>query len=481
MHDRNTVYIGGRWTGPATGARTPVENPATGQVIGHVPEAAAADVDAAVAAARAAFAGWSVTGRAERVAALTALRDGLVTRRQELAELITAEMGAPARVAAGLQVTLPVQVVEGYLRLLAEPRSEPERIDGSLILHEPVGVVGAITPWNYPVHQAVAKLAPALAAGCTVVLKPSELAPLSAYLLAEIVDAAGLPPGVFNLIPGLGPVAGEALAGHPEVDLVSFTGSTRGGRRVAAVAADTVKRVALELGGKSANLLLPDADLAVAVKVGVANCYLNTGQTCTALSRMLVHTSQYDEAVERAASYAAGLPVGDPTSPATRLGPLVSAAQRDRVRELVSAGLAAGARAATGGPDPDGLPEPGYYVAPTVLAGVTPDNPVAQEEVFGPVLSVLAYRDEDEAVEIANRSRYGLTGGVWSADPDRALAVARRLRTGQVDINGAGFNPLAPFGGYRQSGIGREHGRYGLAEYQEVKSVQLPTSEGGRR
>lgn len=477
MHDRDAVYLGGRWVGPLAGGRTAVENPATGEVIGQVPELGTADVDRAVAAARSAFEGWAGTGRQQRAAALAALRDGLVARREELAALITAEMGAPARIAGGLQVDLPVQVVEGYLRLLAEEPA-PEQIGGSLVLHEPVGVVAAITPWNYPVHQAVAKLAPALAAGCPVVLKPSELAPLSAFLLAEIIDGIGLPPGVFNLVTGLGPVAGEALAAHPEVDLVSFTGSTRGGRRVAAVAAGTVKRVALELGGKSANILLPDADHAVAVKVGVANCYLNSGQTCTALSRMLVHTSRYAEAVERAAEYAAGLPVGDPTDPKTRIGPLVSAGQRDRVLELVRTGVAEGARAVTGGPDLTGLPEPGYYVAPTVLAGVEPDHTVAQEEIFGPVLSVLAYRDEDEAVRIANHSRYGLTSGVWSVDPDRALAVARRLRTGQVDINGAGFNPLAPFGGYRQSGIGREHGRYGLAEYQEVKSVQLPA--GGR-
>jgi aldehyde dehydrogenase (NAD+) len=476
VHDRDAIYIGGQWVGPTTGGRTAVENPATGEVIGHVPEAAAADVDRAVAAARAAFEGWSGTDRQERASALAALRDGLAARRDELAQVITAEMGCPARLAGSLQVNLPLQVIEGYLRLLADP-PEPERIGDSLVLHEPVGVAGAITPWNYPVHQAVAKIAPALAAGCPVVLKPSELAPLSAYLLAEIVDAAGLPPGVFNLVPGLGPVAGAALAAHPDVDLVSFTGSTRGGRQVAAVAADTVKRVTLELGGKSANVLLPDADLAVAVKVGVANCYLNTGQTCTALSRMLVHTSQYDEAVQRAADYAAQMAVGDPTDPKTRLGPLVSAGQRDRVAELVRAGVAAGARVATGGVDgaaAAGLPEAGYYVAPTVLAEVAPDNPVAQEEVFGPVLSVLRYRDADDAVRIANHSRYGLTAGVWSADPDRALAVARRLRAGQVDINGAGFNPLAPFGGYRQSGLGREHGRYGLAEYQEVKSVQLP-------
>lgn len=475
MPARDTIYVGGAWVPPATDTRTAVQNPATEQVIGHVPEVGAADVDRAVAAARAVGGAWSRTGPAERAAALAALRDGLAARRDELASLITAEMGAPARLAGGLQVELPLQVIDGYLRLLdRQAGGDPERLDGSLVLREPAGVVGAITPWNYPVHQAVAKIAPALAAGCTVVLKPSELAPLSAYLLAEVIDTIGLPPGGFNLVCGTGPEAGEALAGHPDVDLVSFTGSTRGGRRVAALAAGTIKRVTLELGGKSANLLLPDADHAVAVKVGVANCYLNTGQTCTALSRMLVHTSRYQEAVERATEYAAGLPVGDPTDPKTRIGPLVSAAQRERVRELVGRGVAEGARVVTGGPDATGLPEPGFYVAPTVLADVPPESTVAQEEIFGPVLSIIRYEDEDEAVRIANDTRYGLTGGLWSADPDRAVAVARRLRTGQVDINGAGFNPLAPFGGYKQSGIGREHGPYGLAEYQEIKSIQLP-------
>jgi aldehyde dehydrogenase (NAD+) len=449
-----------------------VENPATEQVIAHVPEAGPADVDRAVAAARAASEGWAATGPRQRAAHLAALRDGLAARREELAELITAEMGAPARIAGGLQVDLPLQIIGAYLELLSEPE-RPERIGGSVVYREPVGVVGAITPWNYPLHQAVAKIAPALAAGCTVVHKPSEIAPLSAYLLAEIVESAGLPPGVYNLVSGLGPVAGEALAAHPDVDMISFTGSTRAGRRVAAVAAETVKRVALELGGKSANLLLPDADHAVAVKVGVANCFLNGGQTCTALSRMLVHRSRYEEAVQRAAEVAAGYRVGDPTDPGTRLGPLVSAAQRERVLDHLRRAVAEGARVATGGPDAPGLPTPGHYVAPTVLAGVSPDSSAAQEEIFGPVLSVIPYQDEDDAVGLANRSRYGLSGGVWSADPDRALAVARRLRTGQVDINGARFNPLAPFGGYKQSGVGREHGRYGLAEFQEVKAVQL--------
>lgn len=469
------IYVDGAWVAPLSDDRTPVENPATSQVIAHVPAVSAADVDRAVTAAQAGFARWSATDRDTRVAALRALRDGLAARKQELAELITAEMGAPARLAGSLQVNLPLWVIDGYLELLAgaDPR-QPERIGPSLVTHEPVGVVAAITPWNYPVHQAVAKIAPALAAGCAVVLKPSELSPLSAYLLTEVIDQIGLPPGVFNLICGTGPVAGEALVDHPGVDLVSFTGSTRGGQRVAAVAAGTVKRVALELGGKSANILLPDADHEVAVKVGVANCYLNTGQTCTALSRMLVHTSRYEEAVERAGTYAAGYPTGDPTDPKTRLGPLVSAAQRERVLGLVSRGIDDGARLVTGGPDPVGLPETGHYVAATVLADVAPDSELAQQEVFGPVLSIIPYADEDEAVAIANNSRYGLTGAVWSSDVDRALAVAQRLRTGQVDINGAGFNPLAPFGGFKQSGLGREHGRYGLAEYQELRSIQLP-------
>lgn len=478
MTEYDKIYFGGKWVQPATGARTPVENPATGQLIGHVPEVGAAEVDQAVAAARSAFGAWSATDRTERAAALRALRDGLAARHDELADLITAEMGTPTRVARKLQVQLPLQVLDGYLSLLAdEAAAEPERIGHSLIMREPVGVVAAITPWNYPIHQAVAKIAPALAAGCPVVHKPSELSPLSAYLLAEIIDSIGLPPGVFNLVCGTGPVTGEALAGHPEIDMISFTGSTRGGRRVAAVAADTVKRVALELGGKSANILLPDADHDVAVKLGVANCYLNTGQSCTALSRMLVHTSHYDEVVTRAGEYAAGYPVGDPTDQKTRLGPLVSAAQRERVHALVRRGIDAGARLVTGG-EAAAPPGPGHYVAPTVLADVPPDSELAQEEVFGPVLSVIPYRDEEEAVRIANNSRYGLTGGVWSADPERALALARQLRTGQVDINGAGFNPLAPFGGFKHSGLGREHGPYGLAEYQELKSVQLPERRG---
>lgn len=473
MNDKDTIYLAGAWVAPETSERIPVVNPATEQRIGHVPAGTGPEVARAVAAAREAFPGWAATDPSERVRYLTAVRQALAARKDELADTITAEMGAPVRLSGGLQTDLPLQVLDALLEVLATP-AEPEQLGNSRIVREPVGVVAAITPWNYPLHQPLAKIMPALAAGCTVVHKPSELAPLTSYLIAEIVDAAGVPPGVYNLVPGTGPAAGEALVAHPDVDMVSFTGSTRAGRRIGAVAADTVKRVSLELGGKSPNVLLPDADHETAVKVGVANCYLNAGQTCTALTRMLVHESRYDEAVEQAAAYAGRYAPGDPTDPKTRLGPLVSAGQRDRVHDLLYQAIGEGTRVVTGGPEAGDLPAPGYYVAPTVLADVDPDSVAAQEELFGPVLSVLRYSDEDDAVRIANRSRYGLTGGVWSADVDRAAAVAGRLRTGQVDINGARFNPLAPFGGFKQSGHGRELGPYGLAEFQELKSVQLP-------
>jgi aldehyde dehydrogenase (NAD+) len=469
--DRTAIYLGGEWVPPRADVRLEVENPATEQVVAYVPVSTATDVDDAVAAARKAAVDWAATPPQERRGYLAELREAMVARKAELASTITTEMGAPARLANGLQTELPRQVFDAILGL---PEPPPEQLGNSRILREPVGVVGAITPWNYPLHQPLAKIVPALAAGCTIVHKPSELAPLSAYLIAELIDSTGLPPGVYNLVPGTGEDAGAALAAHPDVDMISFTGSTRAGRQVAAIGAETVKRVALELGGKSANILLPDADHAVAVKVGVANCYLNAGQTCTALTRMLVHASRYEEAVERAAEYAAGYRPGDPTDPQTRLGPLVSAGQRDRVTELLRQAVEEGARVVTGGPDATGLPERGYYVAPTVLADVDPGGTAAQEEFFGPVLSVLPYTDVDEAIRIANHSRYGLTAAVWSADQDEAYAVARLLRTGQVDINGAKFNPLAPFGGFKQSGHGRELGPYGLAEFQELKSVQLP-------
>jgi aldehyde dehydrogenase (NAD+) len=401
---------------------------------------------------------------AERAAVLDRLHGALAARAGDIARTVGLELGTPLKVAKGVQTGLPLTVLRGYADTAAKP-ADDETIGNSLILHEPVGVVGAITPWNYPLHQVVAKVAAALAAGCTVVLKPSELTPLVAYLLFDAADEAGVPPGVFNLVTGTGPVVGAAIAGHPDVDMVSFTGSTATGRAVAHAAADRIARVALELGGKSANVILDDADLTRAVKVGVGNAFLNSGQTCTSWTRMLVSESRYDEAVSIAAASAAGYRMGDPFDEATRLGPLVSAAQRERVRGFIDR---ADARRVT---EDAPVPDRGYFVAPTVFADVDPDSELAQEEIFGPVLSIIPVRDDDHAVEIANRSRYGLAGGVWGS-PERALAVARRMRTGAVDVNGAAFNPLAPFGGYKQSGIGRELGAYGLAEFQQVKAVQ---------
>jgi aldehyde dehydrogenase (NAD+) len=472
VNPREALFIGGAWVPPATSERIPVENPATEEVVAEVPAGDATDVDRAVRRAREAFEGWAGLDRERRADHLDGLRAALDARRDEMARTITTEMGAPTAQAAAIQVGLPLRVLQSYVDLLRGPEPE-ERIGNSLVFAEPVGVVGAITPWNYPLHQTIAKVAAALAAGCTVVHKPSELAPLSAYLLAQLVHEAGLPAGVYNLVPGFGPVAGEALATHPEVDMVSFTGSTRAGRRVGALAADTVKRVSLELGGKSANVALPDADLTAAVKVGVANCLLNAGQTCTAWTRLLVPASRHDEAVDLALAAAAKYVPGDPTDPSTRLGPLVSAGQRERVHGYIERGAKEGARLARDGRED--VPSPGYFVGPTVFAAVAPDATIAREEIFGPVLAVLAYTDEDDAVRIANDTEYGLAGAVWSADVDRAVAFARRLRTGQVDINGAPFNHLAPFGGVKRSGNGsRELGAHGLAEFRTTKSLQLP-------
>ncbi|MFI7210243.1 aldehyde dehydrogenase family protein [Micromonospora maritima] len=467
---RRHLHVGGDWIDPSSGDTTAVENPATGETLGEVPAGTPADVDRAVAAARAAFPGWAATAPADRAAHLDRLHTALAARADEIARTVARELGAPLKLATRVQAGLPLTVLRSMVDLAARPAAE-QVVGNSLVVREPVGVVGAITPWNYPLHQVVAKVAPALAAGCTVVLKPSELTPLTAYLLFDAVTEAGLPPGVVNLVPGTGPVVGEALAAHPDVDLVSFTGSTATGRRIAHLAADRIARVALELGGKSANVILADADLPTAVKVGVGNALLNSGQTCTAWTRMLVHRDRYAEALDLVAAAVAGYRPGDPFDPATRLGPLVSAAQAQRVRGHVDRALADGARLVAGGPDAP-LPPRGHFVAPTVFADVHPDSALAQEEVFGPVLAVIPFADTDEAVAIANNSRYGLAGAVWSADSDAALAVARRLRTGQVDVNGGAFNPLAPFGGYKQSGLGRELGGYGIEEFTELKAIQ---------
>jgi betaine-aldehyde dehydrogenase len=469
---RDRQFIDGGWTPSSASALCDVGNAASGEVIARVPAGTSQDVERAVKAARAAFAPWSATPVEERCNRLQAIADGLAARSDEVARIITAEVGMPLKLSQRIQAALPPQVMASYARLAREFQYE-ERIGNSLVVREPVGVVGAITPWNYPLHQVVAKVAPALAAGCTVVLKPSELAPLSAFVLAEVVHAAGLPRGVFNLVCGTGPVVGEAIAGHPDVDMVSFTGSTRAGRRVSELAAGTIKRVALELGGKSPSIVLDDADLARAVKGTVNSCYLNSGQTCTALTRLLVPASRYEEAARLAVETARTFSPGDPMKDDARLGPLISSDQRERVRRYIRKGVEEGAELLLGGAEtPPGL-ERGWFVQPTVFGRVKRGMTIEQEEIFGPVLSIIAYRDEDEAVAIANGTIYGLAGAVWSADEARARRVARRIRAGKVDVNGGAFNLLAPFGGYRQSGHGREFGRYGLEEFLEVKSMQL--------
>lgn len=464
MKPHDGMYIDGDWR-PAAGPGTiDVVNPADEQVFATVPAGTAEDVDAAVRAARAAFRGWAATPPAERAARIAALRDVLAARSGEIAETVTAELGAPLKFSQAVHAALPIAVAGSYAELAATHPFE-ERIGNSTVLHEPVGVVAAITPWNYPLHQIVAKAAPALAAGCTVVLKPAEDTPLVAQLFAEAVHEAGLPAGVLNLVTGLGPVAGQALAAHEDVDLVSFTGSTAVGRQIAATAGAAVKRVALELGGKSANVILPGADLAKAVNVGVANVMSNTGQTCSAWTRMLVHRDRYEEAVALAATAAAKYVPGE------RIGPVVNARQYERVRGYIAKGVEEGARLVTGGSD---VPRTrGYWINPTVFADVTPGMTIAQEEIFGPVLSILAYEDEEDALRIANGTVYGLAGAVWAADDDAAVAFARRMETGQVDINGGRFNPLAPFGGYKRSGVGRELGPHGLTEYLQTKSLQF--------
>ncbi|WP_371503499.1 aldehyde dehydrogenase family protein [Kitasatospora sp. NBC_00374] len=472
MQQHTDQYIDGAWRPSLAEARIEVLNPATEELVATVPAGGAADVDAAVAAARAAARSWGRTTREERLVPLGRLCDGLAARRQEIAETVVAELGSPIRFATAVQATLPLTVARSYLDILAKYEFE-EQVANSTVYAEPAGVVAAVTPWNYPLHQIVAKVVPALAAGCTVVLKPAEYTPLVARLFAELVHDAGFPPGVFNLVTGVGTEAGAALVEHPDVDLVSFTGSTAVGRAIGAAAGRGVKRVALELGGKSANVVLPGADLARAVKANVANVLANSGQTCTAWTRLLVHRDQYEEAVAIAAEAAATYLPGDPALAATRLGPVASASQRERVRAYITGAVAQGARLVAGGAQaPEGL-DRGYYVRATVLADVTAEMTVAQEEVFGPVLSILAYRDEEHALEIANGTDYGLAGGVWAADNETAAAFARRMDTGQVDINGGRFNPAAPFGGYKSSGVGRELGRHGLAEFLQTKSLQF--------
>ncbi|WP_304451373.1 aldehyde dehydrogenase family protein [Nocardiopsis sp. YSL2] len=471
-----SLYIDGAWTDSASDEALDVVNPATEQVIDSVPAGATEDVDAAVRAATAALPGWSALTPGQRVTHLAKALELYNARIGDIAEILTRDMGAPAVFARKVQAGLPSLMFQTFIDLVEEAGERyfgGERQGTSLIVREPIGVVGAITPWNYPLHQIVLKVVPAMLAGNTVVLKPSEIAPLSAYALAEVLHDAGLPAGVFNLVSGTGPVVGEAIAAHPDIAMVSFTGSTRAGTRVSQVAAETVKKVALELGGKSPNVVLPDADLAQAVKRGVADVMRNTGQSCNALTRMLVHRDSYEEAVALAAASAEKYVPGDPADDSTRMGPLVSAAQLDKVREYVRLGVEEGARLVTGGAEPVEGRESGYFVRPTVFADVRNDMRIAQEEIFGPVLALIPYDTEEEAVAIANDTVYGLNAAVWSQDSERALAVARRLRAGQIEVNGGALNPRAPFGGYKRSGVGREWGLHGLDEFCELKSVQL--------
>lgn len=448
-------------------------NPATEAVIAAVPDAGPADVNRAVAAARRAAPAWAATPVEERAAHLQALADALVGRAGEIGDLVAREVGTPVAMATLIQAGVPAMVMGSHPDLL-RGFGFSTQVGSSTVVRQPVGVVAAITPWNYPLHQAVAKVAPAVAAGCTVVLKPSELAPLTALVLADLCHQVGLPPGVVNVVTGRGAVAGEALVSHLGVDMVSFTGSLATGRKVAAMAGAGLKRVALELGGKSANLILDDADLADAVRAGVNQCFLNAGQTCIAWSRMLVPRHLHDEAAALAAEAADAFVLGDPLDWSTTMGPLISEAQRERVRGFIRAGVDEGATLVTGGAEaPADLPN-GYYVAPTVFAGVDNAMTIARQEIFGPVLAIIAYEGDDEAVDIANDSDFGLHGAVFSADRERAMAVARRLRTGMVDVCGGGFNPLAPWGGFKHSGIGRELGQWGMEEYLEVQSIQLP-------
>ena len=466
------LYINGAWIKSNGTGMIDVINSTTEEVMGRIPEGTAEDVIAAVSAAKNAFESWSTTSIEDRAIYLKAISDKLAERRDELADIIANEVGMPLPMATAVQAGMPAMIMGSYAQILQDFKFE-EKIDNALVVKEPVGVVGAITPWNYPLHQVVAKVAPALAAGCTVVLKPSEVAPLTAFILAEICDQVGLPAGVFNLVTGYGPVVGEAIVSHPDVDMISFTGSTRAGKRVSEVAAQAVKRVSLELGGKSANIILDDADFNKAVASGVGSCYFNSGQTCSALTRMLVPKSRHDEAVAIAKKTAEGFTVGDPREGKFKLGPLVSATQRDRVVNYIKKGIDEGAVLVTGGPEmPEGVNK-GFFVRPTVFANVNNRMTIAQEEIFGPVLSIIPYEDEEDAVRIANDSIYGLAGGVWAGSVERASRVARRLRTGQVEINGGRFNPMVPFGGYKQSGHGRELGKYGLEEFLEIKSMLM--------
>ncbi|HET9703270.1 MAG TPA: aldehyde dehydrogenase family protein [Vicinamibacterales bacterium] len=467
-YDRH--YYDGDWQASSGAETIAVISSATEQEVGRVPRGTPQDVDRAVQAARRAFEPWGQLPVEARAQWLEKLSAAMKTRAPQIAEAISHEVGTALGYSTKVQAEFPIMMIAMNAKFLRGAKLE-EELGNSLICKEPIGVVGCVTPWNYPLHQVVCKIAPALAAGCTVVLKPAEVAPLSAFMLAEAAHEIGLPKGVLNIVSGSGRVVGEAIVAHPDVDMVSFTGSLAAGRRIASVAGDGIKKVTLELGGKSAFVVLDDAPFDKAIPAGVNNCMQNSGQTCSAWTRMLVPRARHDEAVEMAKAQLAKLTLGDPFDKNTRLGPLSSANQRDTVLGYIEQGKKEGATLVAGGGRPSNLPT-GYYVEPTIFANVDNKMAIAQEEIFGPVLAVIPYDSEDQAVSIANDSPYGLAGGVWAATPERALGVARRLRTGQVDVNGGRFNALAPFGGYKKSGIGREIGPLALDEFFQLKSIQ---------
>ena len=475
MIERPDLYIDGRWAAPDGGQVITVDEAATEEVIGAVPAGSVVDAERAIHAARRSFDGWSTTPIAERAAAVQAIAAGLRDREAELAEIMAKEVGTPLAISVRVQVGLAVSVFETIAEAALE-LPEEERIGNSLVIRTAAGVVGAITPWNYPLYQLAAKVGPALAAGCTVVVKPSSVAPLATFVLADIVDGLDLPPGVFNLVSGRGALVGDVLSSHPEVDMVSLTGSTGAGVQVAKSAAGTIKKVALELGGKSAFLLAEGADLDGAIAAAVRGCFVNNGQTCSATTRLIVPRSLLAEVEERVAAAVNAFTVGNPLDAATDLGPVASAGQFRTVSDYIAVGMTEGTLIA-GGPGPVAGLERGYFVKPTVFSRLDPKARIVQEEIFGPVLAIVAYDGIDEGIAIANDSEFGLSGAVWAADIPEAVRIAKRLRTGQVAINGGRFNARAPFGGIKSSGVGRELGHHGLLEYFELMSLQFPSAD----
>ena len=472
MHAREQLYIDGKWIDSLGKGSIDVINPATEEIIGRVPVGSTKDVDKAVVAAKSAFDSWSKSSIEERIELLNALSNAFKERGEELAQTITSEVGTPIGYSRVAMVGTPRVVSRSYAKILEDYVWE-EEIRNSIICKEPIGVCAFITPWNFPLHQIIGKVAPAIAAGCTMILKPSKEAPLSAFILAEILDEIGLPAGVFNLVSGHGSEIGDYMSSHPDVDMVSFTGSTGAGVSVSQSAAPTIKRVTLELGGKSANVALEDADPVLVAKKAIGACHQNSGQTCSALTRLIIPESMNKQVCDIIAEKNDSYLVGNPLDEGTRCGPMVSLRQQLSVTEYIQSGIDEGANLISGGLGmPDGI-EKGFYVKPTIFANVTPDMKIWKEEIFGPVLVITTYNTESEALKLANDSIYGLSGGVWSEDPDRAVNFAKKMRTGQVSVNGGSFNVSAPFGGYKLSGNGRELGTHGLDEFLEIKSIQL--------